>query len=143
MDPAYEAYFADRLDRMSGERTSSGFDVMRQGLAFEDPAHFVARGAVERARAVAQAEHGMRLRGDAALLLYLLSYEFVSAPVRRVRPEQADQLTEAVSADTERIVRTAAERVQDRADGISAHGVINALSVSWDGLQTTAFNVWS
>jgi hypothetical protein len=142
MDPAYEAYFNERLDRISAKAAAGGVGALREGLAAEDPAHYVARGAVERAQALAQQEHSTRLRPDAALLLYLLSYEFAGAPVRRVHPEQSEELAGALSDDVTHVVGAAAERVQDRSDGISAHALLDAVSGSWDALQTTAFTVW-
>ena len=138
MDDAYRAYFREYIDYL--ERFRPTPRDLRLGPFDPDlergPAHYLARGALERARL------DFKLRPDAELLLYLLALDFVARPVVAVRgPEAArGELEGDLASDIESVIQAAQERASE--DEINAHSVIDALSERWNNLRTAGQNIW-
>jgi hypothetical protein len=141
MDPLYESYFRERIDQIwLSEPSFPGRPVpyINPGGWFDQPAHYMARSAVEHARAVAL-EEGQGLRSDAELLLYLAFFELVARPVTMVRGPD-DSLPEAIAADVETITRRAISSAEQRP--VSAHDVVNATASLWSELRSARWGLW-
>ncbi|MGH8961920.1 MAG: hypothetical protein ACRDWT_12155 [Jatrophihabitantaceae bacterium] len=131
MDRDYERYFEDRLNTIT-EQMSARFDT-----ADAEPV----RAAVSEGYRLAEADYGVRLRSDAALFLLISFQEFASNPVQSVRPDvSGDELAASIREDVRTIVRRAASEAVE--GEISAHGIVNATSASWDELATAQWQLW-
>ncbi|HET7418461.1 MAG TPA: hypothetical protein VFJ61_12635 [Solirubrobacterales bacterium] len=137
MDDAYRAYFREHIDYLESFRPSRV--PRRYGRLDPDldrgPAHYLARGALERGLP------SVELRPDAELLLYLLALEFVARPVTAVRgPDAArGELEDDLASDIAAVIETARQRSDDE---ITAHSVVDALSDRWVDLRTAGQNIW-
>jgi hypothetical protein len=98
------------------------------------------RSSVDQVGEQAQANTGRRLRTDARYLLLINFSEMVIRPADRAQKVSSGELREATRDDILTVVRAAAERA--RAQEISGHDVINALTTVWGELKTMAYNVW-
>jgi hypothetical protein len=135
MDDQYREYFRERAaayERYGG--VPPFWESERHPVADE-----AVSVALEAARSAAL-EVDAELRDDAQLLIFLLARELVARPVSAVRPQESAELAPDLTADTSLIVRRAAEL--STGGEVSAHGVIDALSGTWDDLRSGRYNVW-
>jgi hypothetical protein len=93
-----------------------------------------------RAGREAAERRGMHLRGDAELLILFLARDLVAHPVATVTPQDANAAPETVAEDVATVVGEASERAED--GEVSAHAIIDGLSVSWERLKSSRFRVW-
>lgn len=84
--------------------------------------------------------HGIGLRADAQLFLYLNFVEFVAVPVRAIHPSKAENLKDDIEADMHDI--TSEARVLSENSEVTVHSVVNATSTRWQNLRTKALRVW-
>jgi hypothetical protein len=80
------------------------------------------------------------LRSDAAILIYLLASELVAKPVLSVSNQASPGLVEDLSRDAATVAREASS--DSEATEVSAHGIVDGLSRSWDQLATARWRVW-
>lgn len=148
VNPAYRAYFRQRLEQMLEDDRAAGA-VGRGGFAADSRAPLLARAAIDHARL--QVPRNIEMRPDAELLVYLLASEFVAKPVLAMEPQNAIELADDLAEDAARVVDDAGRRVLDErrdypdADGpheVSAHQVVNALSENWSELRTGRLSIW-
>ena len=134
MDDEYRDYFSQRIGEVEAYGGPPPPWWSRDPVADD-----AVQGALEAARGTAE-RHGLRLRGDAELVIFLLARELVARPVTAVRPTESRELGIDLPKDAEVIVDRAAP---DASDGeISAHGVIDALSRLWDELRSGRYRLW-
>jgi hypothetical protein len=145
MDEQFQAYFrrrADAYERRLGPPGLRGYIQPRRfspGGFPPDVADEAGRRALLAARDEAE-NRGLQLRGDAELLILFLAQDLVAEPVAEVTPEEAGDLPAIVAADVITIVARCAEQADNHE--ISAHAIIDALSGSWDQLESGRFRVW-
>ena len=143
MDPIFEPYFAARVQQIG-----------RQGLTAAPPEEFIreplsgpAREPAFNARVFSAVARGYedvgpgRVRPDAELLLQLAFSELLAQPLLAVRGRQVNvnELLANITSDARTITRNALAEVPGP---VSAHGIVNATSRSWDELRTASFEVW-
>ena len=140
MDTEYRAYFRQRsLELLTDQPVRRASITL--GYQENSPAHFVASAAVETARGALP--QGVGLRPDAEVVLYVLALELVARPVLALQPNVGPELAADVGADAATVTRAAVSGLQREAElEVTAHGVIDGLSQSWQELRTARWRVW-
>lgn len=155
MNPAYRAYFRNRLDQMQADDLDAARGDPAGGLKPDPRAPFFAQAAIDHARR--ELPDDVELRADAEMLLYLLASEFVAKPVLMMDPGAGIGLAEAIAEDTAHVLGEAVKQARGsgsvatstkdaapapvRAE-VSAHDLVDGLSRSWERLRTADYRVW-
>jgi hypothetical protein len=83
-----------------------------------------------------------RLRPDAKYLLYVNFVEMIVIPLLAAGRVNEEQILPALEADVDLLVFAASEAQKQKAQELSGHAVIDALSDNWRRLKLTAFDIW-
>lgn len=151
MDRIYELYFSQRLTELGWRElpafasTGEAEQLYPESAIAEDldkQAHSLVADAVSRG------SEGVRLRDDAALLLHLLAFELAARPVvfrdsfAPVETNDLSQLRDDLTHDIGLVLGRAIER-EASDEGVSAHLLVDTLSLSWDDLRLASWRVWA